>query len=282
MKYSNPVNLICSMSDTLSRSELLIGNYVIEHPSIVTSMTVRELASSTGTSPATVSRFARTLGYRSFSAMRTALAVGISGDSIPTENAKISFDSMQDSVSFMLKNKVAELQDTVALLDFDNVRQVVTVLKSADLVLFAAVGNTITTGMNAAFKFEQAGLRTNCPTSTEAMASAAINLTDCDALLVLTSSGYSKKLTGVFDCAEDANCPIVMVTDNPQTPLAQRANYVLRATVRDRVFTDNFSFSQNSMNFIIEMLFLFFISGWQESEETGRMLGKHLLPDRLY
>ena len=280
--YANPINQILARADTFSRSEALIGGYILDHPEEVTSMTVRELASETGTSPATASRFARALGYRNFSAMRTALAIENSKVSPMTRDTRVSLDNMEDAVSFILENKIDELKDTAAAMDFNALREVVKLLRGANIVLIAAVGNTITIGMNAAFKLEQAGVRANCPLSTEAMTSAAVNLTDQDMMLVLTSSGFSKKLAGVYDHAEDAGCPIALITDNPSTPLAHRSSRVIRATVRDHVFSDRFHFSQNSMNFVIETLFLLLINNWEESEELSRMLDKHLLSDRQY
>ena len=280
--YINPVDQIRARAESLSRSEAIIGNYIVEHPEEVTSMTVRELASETGTSPATASRFARTLGYRNFSAMRTALAIENFKDNPPNRNARISLNDVSGAVAFILDNKIKELRDTVNSMDFGVLREVVELLRAANIILISAVGNTITTGMNAAFKLEQAGVRANCPLSTEAMTSAAVNLTDKDMMLVLTSSGYSKKLAGVYDHAEDAGCPIVLVTDNPNTPLAHRSSHVIRATVRDQTFSERFHFSQNSMNFVIETIFLLLINNWEESAELSRMLDKHLLSDRKY
>ena len=67
------INEICSLYDQLSGGEQAIADFVMAHPSDIASMTTREIAQASATSAASVSRFARRLGYESLSALRGAL-----------------------------------------------------------------------------------------------------------------------------------------------------------------------------------------------------------------
>ena len=74
-----------------------------------------------------------------------------------------------------------------------------------------------------------------------------------------------------------------MITDNPDSPLAKRANYLIRAVSRDQAVAGNdILFSHNSLNFIIELMFLFLISCWDDPAEFNRLLAKNLMGDRQY
>lgn len=276
---------ICSLMEGLSPSERSIASFILDHPEDVSMMTVRELASAAGTSPASVSRFARTLDYRSYSDLRIALGVStnrsIGKDEI--SGGKISLEDVTGSVKYVLDHKVKELYQTASLIDEKEFSGVVNLLHDASLVLIAGVGNTLSMGANAAFKFSQAGVRASCPNNTEAMISAAMNLTANDVLLVMSTSGYSKRLVNAFDYAEDSGTPIVMITDNPNTPLAKRASHLIRAVSRDHAVVGNdILFSHNSLNYVIELLFLFLISCWDDPVELNRLLSKNLLGDRQY
>ena len=276
---------ICSLMESLSPSERTIASFILDHPEDVPMMTVRELASAAGTSPASVSRFARTLDYRSYSDLRVALGVStnrsVGRDEI--SGGKISLEDVPGSVKYVLDHKVKELYQTASLIDEEEFARVVNLLHDASLVLIAGVGNTLSIGANAAFKFSQAGVRASCPNNTEAMISAAMNLTASDMLLVMSTSGYSKRLVNAFDYAEDSGTPIVMITDNPNTPLAKRASYLIRAVSRDHaVVGNNILFSHNSLNYVIELLFLFLISCWDDPVELNRLLSENLLGDRQY
>lgn len=284
-KTGDVLSHICAVMSSLSPSEKAIASYVLDHPSDVAAMTVRELAAETGTSPASVSRFARTLDYRTYSDMRLALGTSISrasGEEKAT-GGKVTLDDIEGSIKYVLSHKVKELAETTSLIDSDDFAAVVNLLHNANLVLVAGVGNTISMGANAAFKLSQVGVRAFCPSTTEAMASVATNLTENDVLLVISTSGYSKRLVNLFDSAEDSNTPIVMITDSPDTALAKRATHIIRAVSRDRAIVGSeIYFSHNSINFIIELLFLFLVSCWDDPVELNRIICKNLMGDRQY
>lgn len=284
-KTGDVLSHICAVMSSLSPSEKAIASYVLDHPSDVAAMTVRELAAETGTSPASVSRFARTLDYRTYSDMRLALGISISrasGEEKAT-GGKVTLDGIEGSIKYVLSHKVKELAETTSLIDSDDFAAVVNLLHNANLVLITGVGNSINIGANAAFKLSQVGVRAFCPSTTEAMASVATNLTENDVLLVISTSGYSKRLVNLFDSAEDSNTPIVMITDNPDTPLAKRATHIIRAVSRDQaIIGSEIYFSHNSINFIIELLFLFLVSCWDDPVELNRIIAKNLMGDRQY
>ena len=284
-KTGDVLSHICAVMSSLSPSEKAIASYVLDHPSDVATITVRDLAAETGTSPASVSRFARTLDYRTYSDMRLALGISISrasGEKKAT-GGKVALDDVEGSIKYVLSHKVKEFAETTSLIDSDDFAAVVNLLHNANLVLITGVGNSINMGANAAFKLSQVGVRAFCPSTTEAMASVATNLTENDVLLVISTSGYSKRLVNLFDSAEDSNTPIVMITDNPDTPIAKRATHIIRAVSRDRaIIGSEIYFSHNSINFIIELLFLFLVSCWDDPVELNRIIAKNLIGDRQY
>lgn len=284
-KTGDVLSHICAVMSSLSPSEKAIATYVLDHPSDVATMTVRELAAETGTSPASVSRFARTLDYRTYSDMRLALGISISRASGKEKatGGKVTLDDVEGSIKYVLSHKVKELSQTASLIDSDEFSAVVNLLHNANLVLIAGVGNSISMGVNAAFKLSQVGVRAFCPSTTDAMVSAATSLKENDILLVISTSGYSKRLVNIFDSAEDSNTPIIMITDNPDTPLAKRATYIIRAISRDQAITGTeVAFSHSSINFVIELLFLFLTSCWDDPVEFNRIISKNLLGDRQY
>ena len=70
-----------------------IADYLLRNPVRVTAYGIEELAQHTGVSTATISRFARTLGFSSFSAMRSELALTLQTILQPVEKLRHTFDS---------------------------------------------------------------------------------------------------------------------------------------------------------------------------------------------
>jgi len=279
-KKPDVIAQISARLEELSDSEKRIATYVVANPEAVTSMTLRELAAESGTSAATVSRFARTLDYKSFSDLRCAMAITLGdADAKTFGRNRITLDDVDGSVDYFLKHKMAELTETASHVDAERLKSAVKLMRNAQQVLIVAAGNTITIAQNAAFKLSQTGVRVGCPATVESAITASVNLGPSDVVLALSTSGCSRRLGIIFSNAEDADSPIVMVTDNPNTMLSKRASIIIRAVTHDAMFSERTRFSQNSINFVIELLYLFLLTGWDDNVEKNTILTRGLDED---
>ena len=261
-------NLINSVGG-VSKSEQAIGDFILGSPQRASRMTLREIAEATGTSPATVSRFARSLGYRSFAELKTAVVIAAREETRRPATDHIDIDQTRDSIAFVLERKVAELTETAEAIDEESLRTTVGLIRRAGTVLLAGVGNSGTVASNAAFKLSLIGARAVCPRDTEMAAITASNLTPADMVIMLTTSGSSKRLVRVMDAAEERGIPVVIVTDNPMTDLCQRATRILRTCTHDNdLIAGDIPFSQMGMYFVMELLFLFLAESSPRAAES--------------
>ena len=65
---------------------------------------------------------------------------------------------LSQSLQNILANKVAELTETVNMMDPENLEQILHKLEHARVVQLAAVGNTIPVAMDGAYKLNQIGI----------------------------------------------------------------------------------------------------------------------------
>jgi DNA-binding MurR/RpiR family transcriptional regulator len=275
------VNAILSTYNDLSTSEKRIADYIINHRGEVSSLNAYEIAVKSNTSRTTMSRFVRTLGFESFSKLRLTLVRDEQGAVASMEDdGDISLDNIPDSLDYILKCKTEELSNTMAMMSPKAIARAVRTMEGADLVQVAAVGNTITMAQNAAYKLWQAGIRSSAPESSDGSVQLSLQLTNKDCLLVLSSSGYSRRLEPVMDNANDAGATTIMVTDNEDSTLAKRADIVIKTATRDRLLSKNLRFSQNSINFVVETLFLFLCHDSEEVDEKNRLFWKTAQKDR--
>jgi RpiR family carbohydrate utilization transcriptional regulator len=268
------IDAILSTYDNLSTSEKRIADFIANNRNEISVLNAYEIAVKSGTSRTTMSRFVRSVGFDNFAQLRIALAHDeqnpISIDSADTE---ISISNVPNSMERILNTKVEELKNTAAMLDKATLRKTISTIQSADLTMFAAAGNTITIAQNAAYKFWQAGFRSAAPTSTDGSLQLSLQLTSHDCLIVLSNSGYSKRLIPVMDNANDAGAVIIAVTSNIESDIANRADIVIHTATRDKMLSD-LSFSQNSLNFVVEILFLFLSHSSEDVREKNLMFWK--------
>ena len=258
----NVIQTICSAYDNLSKTDQRIATFILDNRLTVPTMALREIAEGCATSSPTVSRFIKRLGFDDFNDLRLSLARD-EGEQTSTTSVigksteSVSLDRFQESLHYILTCKTAELADTVARLDEQTIVQLIERFNQAQTILIAGVGNTRTLADNMAFKLRHLGL----PGVSLASASDAIafipTMTPQDILVVISSSGLSRRLDRLVGLANDLSIPVAIITSNPQSPLIEQSQYVIMSTQRDRLFAYGVPFSHNSTNFIIEVLFLF-------------------------
>lgn len=265
-----------------SKSERAIGDFLLADPGRTSRMSAREIAEATGTSPATVSRFARSMGYASLAELKSALMIAASEEARRPPVRRVSINQTRDSIDFVLERKIAELTETAQAIDEESLRTTVKLMLRASTVLITGVGNSGTIASNACYKFSLFGVRATTTRDAEMAALAAGNLTPSDLVIMLTTSGESASLMRVMDAAEENYVPVVIVTDNPLTELSQRATRVLRTCTHDNdLIAGDVPFSQMGMYFVIELLFLFLVESGAQARESYERQQRRVGFDRI-
>lgn len=280
--YTNIVDAICASYDGLSDTEKKVADFIIQNIDEVARLSVRDIAAQSETSSATVSRFVRHVGYDSFSELRLAIASDQSGvdQNDDTTVTEVSLDNIDASINYILDNKVQELSGTAAQLDAAKIRKAMDLIMGSSNILFAAVGNSIPICSNFAFRLGQIGISANCPVNTELMILASLSLHRNDLVVIVSSSGYSHRLETIIDNAEDSGTPILFITSNPTSILAQRSDVVLTAVSRDQLLTGSQFATHVPEDFIVETLFMFLLAHGKNVYEHVRMERKSLGRDK--
>lgn len=242
-------------------AEKRIANHILSNIESSASMTLAELAHASGTSEATVSRFCKKLGFDNYRSFQLSLARDVLEERRPGRiSDEISLDNMQQSLQNILANKVGELMATFQSLDEDTLRTVLELMRSAQLIQVAAVGNTVPVAMDAAFKLNQLGLRAVTSEVWEKSSALAMTLTLADLILMISNSGKSRRLQEIARVCRENGTPIVVITSDATSPLAKIADHVLISTNREALLTTReFAFSRISSIAIVEVLYHFLL-----------------------
>ena len=276
------VGVICASYDQFFEAEKKIADCIKSRKEDVVDMTVAELAAASGTSDATVSRFCRRCGFKSFQNLKMALARGVLEErqkAIQVSNDIDRADKGQ-SLQNILANKVAELTETVNLMDGEALEQALRLLEQADLVQVAAVGNTAPTALDCAFKLNQLGIRAVSGTIWEGETARAFNLTGRDVLLVISNSGTSRRLQALAEGAKENGAKIILVTNNGSSPLARLSDVTLITATREKLLTEDFWFSRIPAMLVVEILYLFLFSSKKDAAAHIRRHEAVIRPDK--
>lgn len=273
---------ICSSYDTFFEAEKKIADYMMENKAAVVDMTVGELARASGTSDATVSRFCRRCGFKGFHNLKLTLAREVLEDEQKDQNVSNDIDrgDIRQSLQNILANKVAELTETVNMMDADNLEQILSRLENARMVQLAAVGNTIPVAMDGAFKLNQLGIPAVAGEIWETQAAYTFNLGPEDVVLIISNSGSSRRLQSLAQGARENRSTVIVITNNPDSPLARISDYRIVTATREKLLTEEFWFSRVTATAVMEILYLLLLNSKKDAVEHIRRHEKVISPDK--
>lgn len=275
------LGVICSSYDSFFEAEKKIADYIMEHKAQAVDMTVGELARASGTSDATVSRFCRRCGFKGFQSLKLALAREVLKEE-QTEYVTNDIDrgDISQSLKNILANKVAELTETVNMMDTENLESILKALEQARMVQFAAVGNTIPVALDGAFKFNQLGIAAVSGDIWEAQTAYTFNLGPSDVVLIISNSGTSQRLKTLAEGAKENGTTTILITNNGESPLAALCDYKIVTATREKLLTEEFWFSRVTATAVVEILYLLLMAGKKDAVEHIRRHERAISPDK--
>lgn len=263
------INQICASLDTFFETEKKIGNYIIHHPREIVDMTVGELAKKCQVSEASVSRFCKKLDMKGFHHLKISIAKELVTQDEDSELSNhISVDDVDQSLKNILANKVAELTQTVSMMDSKQLHHILDVINNAKNVLFAAVGNTIPVAMDGAYKLNQIGIPAISTPVWETQLAYSYNLTADDVVIAISNSGESTGVISILEAATKQKATTISITNHDNSSIAKISDYHITTATREKLFLDEYCFSRVSATMVMEIIYLFLTSMRKEAYDS--------------
>ena len=265
-KQQTVMDTIHILYESVFEQEKKIANYIMKDHAGVINMTIGELADACGTSVATVSRFCRKCGVDGFHQLKIMLAkeMADSGTGMPVSN-HISRTQIGQSLQNILANKIEEIRQTISLIDEKQLNTILDYIKSARIVQFVAVGNTIPVALDGAFKFNEIGIKAAAGTIWETQLAFSLSLGRDDVMIAVSNSGESRRIVKMVRQAKENNVVTIGITNNPNSTVGKCVDYHIQTATRERLFSNEICFSRVSAMTVIEVLYLFLTVGQERS-----------------
>ena len=263
------INQICASMDTFFETEKKIGNFIIHHPKEIVDMTVGELAKECQVSEASVSRFCKKIDMKGFHHLKISIAKEMVSQSEDDELSNhISVDDLEQSLKNILANKVAELTQTVSMMNSENLQDILKRINNAQNVLFAAVGNTVPVAMDGAYKLNQIGISAVSTPVWETQLAYSYNLSPDDVVIAISNSGESTGDINILEAAKQKKATTISITNSEKSTIAKISDYHITTATREKLFLDEYRFSRVSATMVIEVLYLFLTSMRKEAYDS--------------
>ena len=227
---------IQSKMKALTGSEKKVADYVLNNYMKVLDCTVTELAEKAGVSDATVVRFCRSAGYKGYQELKINLAQDAIVPYKHLNNALEEQDTPEQIVTKVIRSEMDSLEETIHILDMEEVEQAARAIKNAQRVVFFGAGGSIMVAHDAMHKFLKIGIRCIVEEDADVQAMESGLLREGDVAIAISHSGTNK---GVLEClrnAKENGAVTIGLTTYGKSPMQRQCDYVLMTSTKETVF----------------------------------------------
>ncbi|TAG79431.1 MAG: MurR/RpiR family transcriptional regulator [Betaproteobacteria bacterium] len=241
---------LVDLQNSGSRSNRVIAEYLLRNPLRIPAIGIEELASRTGVSAATLSRFARAASFEGYAELRAAAADSLQGMLQPVEKLRSSIQSSSGKLGGAnvlvggLEASVGNVRSAAESLDPKALTTIVSLISRANEVYTLGFGLSSHLASILALDLQPFCARlTNVVEfgGTEVAAGRLLNIGKRDVLIVLSFPRYATDAIRLTSYARTRGAKIVAITDSPASPLAQLADYLLFAPANHPVLSSGLS-----------------------------------------
>lgn len=244
-----------------SESEKEIARYILNHGDDVLSMSVKELAKNTYTSPATIVRLCKKIGLEGYNDFKIKYSAELQYDLHHSNRIDVNFPFEKKDTHPMICHKLASLSeeviaDTIKLIDFEQIEKIVDLLyQSHDIDIYGS-GNSLLAAMSFQHKMMRIARNVNLKALHGEQVFLSYNSDKKRIAVIISYSGETHDLIQIAQILKEKKTPIIILTSIGDNHLSHYADYILNIGSREKIFTKIAPFaSQISMEYLLNVIF---------------------------
>jgi DNA-binding MurR/RpiR family transcriptional regulator len=240
-----------------------VAEQVLADPAGAARATIVELAEKSGTSPATVTRFCRALGFEGYADLRLGIA-GETGRAARAAGWTVDIgreiqpgDPLERVLSQIMAADTRALAETAALLDLGAVARAADAVAAAQRLDIYGISGSALVGAELQLCLHRIGLASWAWTDVhDGLASAAL-LRAGDVAIGISHSGQTRETIEMLAEASSSGATTIALTSSPRSPLAEVADVALVHAMQATTFRPDASLSgRHPQLVVLDLLYI--------------------------
>lgn len=222
--------LVRTQSVTMPTSMRAIADTVLEDPRATANGSAADLAERANVSAATVSRFARHLGFASYAELQRSMTRAVERGI--HEHAEIHAgvavdDDVETVIAKVTEDVRTVMTDTRAALDPNALAAAARTVSQARRVVLYGVGASGIVARDLHLKLERIGIASSIADDPHNALTLASVVDHRDVVILISHSGSTTETLEVAQTAHDQDATVVAITGHANAPLARHTDHVL-------------------------------------------------------
>lgn len=244
-----------------SNSERIIINYILDKQNEIKDYSTKMVAEETYTSPSTLIRISKKLGFNGWKDFKSAYLGEIDYLNKHFQDIDPNFPFTEQDTIMNIAGKIAHLhaesaKDTLSLMQHDTLRKAVEILRKSKEIRIFAVSNLTYVGEEFVFKLHRINKKAYiCSVQDNMFQDAAMTSPDECAICISYTGETAPLLKSVHHLREN-KVPIIAITSVGENHLSKASTVTLNITTRERSFSKIAGFSSlESISMVLNILY---------------------------
>lgn len=244
-------------SNSFTRAERSIANYVLSHTNDVPSMSIAQLAAACQVGETSVFRLCKVLGKTGYQDFKMSLAHSL-GQSLGAPSLRDCIvgdqDSVEEIMQKVLNNCISVLYDTYRLLDAKAIITATRWLVDAKHLCFFGVGSSAASAQGAQHRFLHFCPNAEYIADPHLQTMRASSMSCEDVGIFFSCSGSTKALLPTAQAAKKAGAKIIGISRFSSSPLAEISDLLLVCGGNEGPYQPRSMCVRVSQHFLMELL----------------------------
>ena len=280
---NNVLLRIKEMRLALAPCEELVADYILNNVKDACDTNIRVLSAMTNTSPSSIVRLCRKLGFDGFQDFSKSLlynAVAIVQDRLVLkENTITKEDDVKSIVKTISTYNRETLEETQSLIDVDTISYCAELLISAHKILLFGLSFSYLSAKDLYLKLLRLDLPVVCNEDYHAQMISANNYTDKDSAIIFSYSGKTKEMLKLLKILKNNTTTVIAITRFSPSMISKLADYNLYVATINPLFDKEAVASLIATLNIIDIMYtIYIIRNYNDS--TNKLLNTCIEKER--
>jgi len=257
--HDNILIKIRGMKDSLTPVERMVADYILDNLEEIPHLSIKNLAQLSKTSDASVLRFCKTMGYSGYRSFIVSISASLgSMDEDQRDHPYTDIqpgDDLQVIISNVARNNIKSIEDTLSVIDRQEVDRAVQVLRSSNRLVFFGIGASGLVCQDAEQKFSRINKLCHAYTDGHSQLTAATLLGKGDVAIFISNSGDTIEILDALEIARKNGATTMAVTKYNKSALADRSDIILSISTPEISIRSGAMGSRIAMLTVIDILF---------------------------
>lgn len=243
-------------SEDFTQSEQKISEYILKNQEEVVNLSAQELGEKTGTSPASIVRFSRKLGFSGFGELKIEIAKTTNSEEEELDTIISPKDSVSDITEKVINRAVTSLKETYSLINIKDLEESINLMREAETIYLFGIGASSLVAMDLMYKLVRINKRVIFNIDSHLQLAAVVHITNKDVAIGISYSGKTREVNEGIIRAKEKGAKVISITNCNKNPLSSISDISLNIPNEERQLRFGAISSRMDQLALIDILFL--------------------------